>query len=113
MNEFFEKHRIELSSTENEGNSSAVERWNGRMKAKVSEYFTANNTNQYLDALDEVIEICNNTKHSSIKCFLQKRATQKMRKSVVKSLQNSVRGKSGKCLTWKRRFGSDLKEEKF
>ena len=57
----------EIYSTENEEKSSVAERWNRMMKEKMFKYFTANNTNKYIDLLDEFVEICNNTTHSSIK----------------------------------------------
>ena len=69
--EFFNKHvkelGVELYSTENEEKSSAAERWNRTMKEKMFKYFTANNTNKYIDVLDEFVERYNNMRHSSIK----------------------------------------------
>ena len=44
-----------------------VERWNRTMKEKMFKYFTANNTNKYIDVLDDFVERYNNTRHSSIK----------------------------------------------
>ena len=44
-----------------------AERWNRTMKDKMCKYFTANNTNKYIDALDDFVERYNNTRHSSIK----------------------------------------------
>jgi len=58
---------VELCSTENEEKSSVVERWNRTMKEKVFKYLTANNTNKYIDVLDDFVEKYNNTRHSSIK----------------------------------------------
>jgi len=57
----------ELYSTENAEKSSVVERWNRTMKEKMFKYFTANNTNKYIDILDGFFERYNNTRHSSIK----------------------------------------------
>jgi len=57
---------VELYSTEKE-KSSVVERWNPTMKEKMFKYFTANNTNKYIDVLDDFVERYNNTRHSSIK----------------------------------------------
>jgi len=69
--EFYNKHvkelGVELYSTENEEKSSVVERWNRTMKEKMFKYFTANNTNKYIDVLDDFVERYNNTRHSSIK----------------------------------------------
>ena len=37
------------------------------MKEKMFKYFTANNTNKYIDVLDDFVERYNNTRYSSIK----------------------------------------------
>ena len=57
---------VELYSTENEEKSSVAKRWNRTMK-KMFKYFTANNTNKYIDVLDDFVEGYNNTRPSSIK----------------------------------------------
>ena len=57
---------VELYSTENEEKSSIAERWNRTMKEKMFKYFTANNTNKYIDVLDDFVDKYNNTLHSSI-----------------------------------------------
>jgi len=68
---FYNKHvkelGVELYSTENEEKSLVAERWNRTMKEKMFKYFTANNTNIYVDVLDDFVERYNNTRHSSIK----------------------------------------------
>jgi len=56
---------VELYSSENQEKSSVVERWNRTMQEKMFKYFTANNTNKYIDVLDEFVERYN-TRHSSI-----------------------------------------------
>ena len=58
---------IELYSTENEEKSSVVERWIRTMKEKMWEYFSANSTNVYMNALPDLVKEYNNTRHSSIK----------------------------------------------
>ena len=58
---------IELYSTENEEKSSVVERWIRTMKEKMWKYFTDNNTNTYIDILQDLVKDYNNTRHSSIK----------------------------------------------
>jgi len=58
---------VELYSTEYEEKSSVAERWNCTMKEKMFKYFTANNSNKYIDVLDDFVERYNNTSHSSIK----------------------------------------------
>ena len=61
------KSLIELYSTENEEKSSVVERWIRTMKEKMWKYFTDNNTNVYIDILQDLVKDYNNTRHSSIK----------------------------------------------
>jgi len=56
-----------LNFTANEEKSSVTESWNRTMKEKIFKYFTANNTNKYIDVLDDFVERCNNTRYSSIK----------------------------------------------
>jgi hypothetical protein len=58
---------VDLFSTENEEKSCVVERWNRTMKEKMYKYFTANNTRRYIDVLDNMVKIYNNTVHHSIK----------------------------------------------
>ena len=58
---------VELYSIKNEEKTSVVERWNRTMKEKMFKCFTANNTNKYIDVLDDLVERYNNTRHSSIK----------------------------------------------
>jgi len=57
--EFYNKHvkevGVELYSTENEEKSSVGERWNRTMKEKIFMYFTANNTNKYIDVLVDFV----------------------------------------------------------
>ena len=50
-----------LYSIENEEKSSIVERWNRSMKYIMRKYFTANNTQKYIDVLPSMVERYNNT----------------------------------------------------
>ena len=54
-----------LYSTENEEESHIVERWNRTMKRMMWKYFTANNTNTYINILPELVNKYNNTYHRS------------------------------------------------
>ncbi|XP_065642439.1 uncharacterized protein LOC136074068 [Hydra vulgaris] len=69
--EFYYKHvkalGVQLYSTENEEKSCVVERWNRAIKDKMFKYFSANSTRKYIDVLNEMVNKCNNTKHSFIK----------------------------------------------
>ena len=60
-------NNVMLYSTENEEKSSFVERWNRTMKNIMWNYFTANNTQKYIDVLPNIVEKYNNTYHQSIK----------------------------------------------
>ena len=60
-------NNVTLYSTENEENSSIVERWNRTMENIMWKYFTANNTQNHIDVLPSLVEKYNNTYHRSIK----------------------------------------------
>jgi transposase InsO family protein len=68
--EFYNKHvesLVTLYSTENEEKSCVVERFNRTLKGIMFKYFTANNTYRYVDGIQEMVDLYNNTKHRSIK----------------------------------------------
>ena len=48
------KELVELYSSENEEKSSVVERWIRTMKERMWKYFTDNNTNRYVDILQDL-----------------------------------------------------------
>ena len=77
---------VELYSTENEEKSSVTERWNRTMKEKMFKYFTANNTNKYIDVLGEFVDHYNNTWHSSIKMAPAEARKKKNEVTVYKNL---------------------------
>ena len=60
-------NNVTLYSTENEEKSSIVKRWNRMMKNIMWKYFTANNTQKYIDVLPSMVKKYNNTYHRSIK----------------------------------------------
>ena len=72
--EFYNQHvrrvldanNVTLYSTENEEKSSVAERWNRTMKRIMWKYFTANNTNKYIDELQNMVDKYNTTHHRSI-----------------------------------------------
>ena len=68
VNDVLKKNDIKLYTTENEEKASVVERWNRTIKTRMWKYFTANNTKNYINKLDELIERYNNTYHRSIGC---------------------------------------------
>ena len=60
-------NNVMLYSTENEETSSVIERWNRTTKNIMWKYFTANNTQKYIDVLPSMVEKYNITYHRSIK----------------------------------------------
>ena len=56
-----EANSITLYSTEYEEKSSVAERWNRTMKRIMWKYFTANNTNNYIDELQNMVDKYNIT----------------------------------------------------
>ena len=63
-------NNVTLYSTENEEKSSVVERWNRTMKIIMWKFFTAKNTQKYIDVLPSMVEKYNNICHRSIKLKL-------------------------------------------
>lgn len=62
------EHGIKMFSTENdEIKSSVIERFNRTLKSRMYKYFTAENTQRYLDVLPDLVDSYNNTYHTSIK----------------------------------------------
>lgn len=73
--EFYNKHfddwlklnKITRYSTFGEHKSAVVERFNRTLKEKIWKQFTATNTRNWINMIDDLIYNYNNTKHSSIK----------------------------------------------
>ena len=75
-----------LSFTKNEEKSSVAERWKRTMKEKMFKYFTANNTNKYIDVLGEFADKYNNTWHSSINMTPVEASNKENEETVYRSL---------------------------
>ena len=60
-------NNVMLYSKEYEEKSSVVEQWNRTMNNIMWKYFTANNTQKYIDVLPSMVEKYNNTYHWLIK----------------------------------------------
>ena len=58
---------IIMYSTYNEGKSVVAERFIRTLKNKLYKHMTAISKNVYYDVLDDIVNKCNNTKHSTIK----------------------------------------------
>ena len=58
---------IIMYSTYNEGKSVVAERFIRTLKNKFYKHMTATDKNVYYDVLDDIVNECNNTKHSTIK----------------------------------------------
>ena len=63
---FLKDNQIELYHTYNAGKAVIIERFNRTLKSYMWKYFTANNTNKYLDVLPDMIHKYNNKIHNSI-----------------------------------------------
>ena len=77
---------ITLYHTENEENSSVVERWNKTMKKKMWKMFSANNNTVYWDKLDKLVDDYNNTYHSSIEMSPTEASKKENEKQVFANL---------------------------
>ena len=56
-----------MYSTHNEGKSVAAERFIRTLKSKIYKYMTSISKNVYIDKLDDIVDECNNTYHTTIK----------------------------------------------
>ena len=81
---------VELYSTENKEKSCVIERWNRTMKEKMFKYFTANSTRQYIDVLDDMVSLYNNTRHTSIKMTPTKASIKANEKAVWLNLYGGL-----------------------
>ena len=70
-NAYFKKwlrdNDIFMYSTHNEGKSVAAERFIRTLKSKIYKYMTSISKNVYIDKLDDIVDECNNTYHTTIK----------------------------------------------
>ena len=96
-NEFYNKDvkslGIDMYSTDNEEKSSVIERWNRTMKEKMFKYFSANSTRRYIDVLNDMVSLYNNTKHSSIKMTPVKASMKTNEKVVWMKLYGGINAK--------------------
>ena len=56
-----------MYSTHNEGKSVVAERFIRMLKSKIYKYMTSISKNVYIDKLDDIVDECNNTYHTTIK----------------------------------------------
>ena len=63
---FFNDNKIEYFMTNNETKASIVERFNRTLKTRMFAYFTENNTQRYIDILEQLVSSYNNSLHRSI-----------------------------------------------
>lgn len=85
---------ITLYSTENEEKSSVAERWNRTMKERMFKYFSSNNTNVYIDILQDLVSRYNNTKHSALKMTPLDASQKKNESKVYKNLYGNLEKRS-------------------
>ena len=62
-----ERYNVELFSVKSPFKSAMVERWNRTIKSKLWKLFTSRNNNKWLEALPEIVEAYNHSKHRMIK----------------------------------------------
>ena len=67
MKSFLQNNDIEIYSMHNEGKSVIAERFIRTFKNKIYKYMTSVSKNVYIDKLDDIVNKCNNTYHSTIK----------------------------------------------
>ena len=67
MKSWLEKNGIDMDSTHNEGKSVVAKRFIRTLKNKIYKYMMSVSKNVYIDKLDDIVDKCNKTYHSTIK----------------------------------------------
>ena len=67
VKKWLKDNNIEMYSIHNEGKSVVVERFIRTLKTKIYKYMTSISKNVYIDKLDDIVNECNNTYHSTTK----------------------------------------------
>ena len=67
MKSWPDKSVIEMYSTHNEGKSVVAEKSIRYLKSNIYKYMTSVSKNVFIDKLDDIVNRCNNTYHSTIK----------------------------------------------
>ena len=85
---------IEHYSTENEEKFCVIGRCNRTIKENMFKYFSANNTRNYVDVLDLLVDQYNNAIHSSIKTTPKEASRKKNENKVWRHLYQELGGKT-------------------
>ena len=85
---------FELYSTEKEEKSCVIERFNRAIKDNIFKYFTENSTRKYIVVLDKLVDLYNNTVHSSIKMSPVQASLTKNENKVWRNLYPEFGGKT-------------------
>ena len=64
---WLQDYDIAMYSTNNEGKSVVAERFIRTLKGKIYKHMTSKSKNVYIDKLNDIVDKCNNTYHSTIK----------------------------------------------
>ena len=67
MKSWLEKNGIDMDLTHNEGKSVVAKRFIRTLKNKIYKYMMSVSKNVYIDKLDDIVDKCNKTYHSTIK----------------------------------------------
>ena len=67
MKSWLGKNVIDMDSTHNEGKSVVAKRFIRTLKNKIYKYMMSVSKNVYIDKLDDIVDKCNKTYHSTIK----------------------------------------------
>jgi len=78
MDEWLKENNITRYSTHGEHKSAVVERFNRTLKTKKWKRFLAENTRNWVDMLDKLMNDFNNKKHSAIKMTPTKKKIKKL-----------------------------------
>ena len=82
MDQWLKNNNIKRYNTYNEGKAVVVERFNRTLKTRMWKYFSANNSYNYIDVIDDLLWQYNNSRHRSIK-MKPKEASLKKNEALV------------------------------
>ena len=93
---FLEQNNIELYHVFNEGKANVIERFNRTLGEMIQKHMTTNQTTEYIDVLQKILQEYNNRYHTSIK-MTPFQATNPENKSIVlNNLYSKIQSLSSK-----------------
>ena len=107
MNKYLEKQKIVLYTLNSEQKASVIERFNRTLKEKMYRYFTAKGIYNYIDVIDDILNVYNNSYHRSIKL-----APNKVTKENEEDVRNNLYNVKDEFVNFKFKIGDYVRISK-